>query len=186
MTAEEEAADLEAWRRQRDSDALIGLGVIEQIADAFAGVERGDGVSLHEADVIDDHGSAAERAAARRKDTDTHWQDVPGPDIERYNWILSFLDAKGFRYYAPAYMAWTIRNMDTSDSMSTDSTIYSFCFLDSTFREYHLQRWSLFDAAQRGAIYAFLHFMAYHSHGRADENTARDALADYWGRFGAS
>ena len=39
--------------------------IIDQIRLAFAHVSREDGVTLHEAKVIDDYGSADERIAAR-------------------------------------------------------------------------------------------------------------------------
>lgn len=74
------------------------LALIEAIIEAFDGVSRGNGVTLHEAMVIDDYGSPAERAAARAQDTEDKWQDVPEDDIRFSDAVLSFLDAKGFHY----------------------------------------------------------------------------------------
>lgn len=45
--------------------------LIAEIERAFDGFEREDGVTLHEASVIDDHGSDAERAQARLDDPET-------------------------------------------------------------------------------------------------------------------
>jgi hypothetical protein len=83
--------------------------LIAEITAAFDGVAREDGVSLHEAGVIDDRGSAEERAEARAKDTESRWQDVPDELIARGHSVLSFLDAKGFRYYIPAYIVWYLK-----------------------------------------------------------------------------
>ena len=47
---------------------------VNQIVNAFAEVSLGNGVSLREADVIDDYGSANERAAARKHDEHHDWQ----------------------------------------------------------------------------------------------------------------
>ena len=80
--------------------------IIDQIRLAFAHVSREDGVTLHEAKVIDDYGSADERIAARVLDLDSHWQDVPDHLIEEHQETLCFVDPKGFRYYLPAYMVW--------------------------------------------------------------------------------
>lgn len=76
------------------------------IRTAFARASRAGGVSWSEADVIDDCGSAEDRAAARRRDTDTSWQslvDDPRWDHEVGVGGFCFLDPIGFRYYiAPA------------------------------------------------------------------------------------
>ena len=87
-----------------DKDALIA-----EIATAFAGVSRGEGTSLHEAEEMDCHGSPAELAAARKLDVDTRWQEVPGDWIESFSSAYSFLDATGLRYYLPATMIWTLK-----------------------------------------------------------------------------
>jgi hypothetical protein len=133
-------------------------------------------VSLHEADVIDDYGDAKARAAARLLDTETHWQDVPAADIERH-WTLSFLDAEGFRYYAPAYMVWTLRNLGSPVSDSGGSIVYAFL-------SYLSDEWALFSHEQKQAIAAFLRFIAEDSDGLEDDDSARQALARYWGQFG--
>jgi hypothetical protein len=75
--------------------------VIDVIRAAFAGVSREDGVSLHEAEVIDCYGGVEERAQARKLDKDQAWEQIPAADIEEFSNILSFMDPKGFRYIAP-------------------------------------------------------------------------------------
>ena len=58
---------------------------IKQIVEAFGNVPLGGGVSLREADVIDDYGSDEERAAARAHDELDDWQRVPDEDIENHS-----------------------------------------------------------------------------------------------------
>ena len=70
--------------------------LIEEITAAFDGVSREQGVTLHEATVIDDYGSLEERALARTQDTEDKWQNVPDEDIRFTDAVLSFLDPKGF------------------------------------------------------------------------------------------
>jgi hypothetical protein len=72
--------------------------VIAAIRAAFDGVERADGVTLHEARAIDCYWIAEERAAARLLDTDRIWEQVPREHVERCPSALSFLDPVGFRY----------------------------------------------------------------------------------------
>lgn len=124
--------------------------VIASIVAAFVGVGRGDGVTLHEADVIDGYGSDEMRREARKLDPETRWQDVPEADIEHYHWALSFFDAEGFRYYIPAYMTWTLRYAETSDSISADYTIYAFTHTPPNDD----RQFALLDNVQRRAIVA--------------------------------
>ncbi|MCW3095898.1 MAG: hypothetical protein JWL77_1516 [Chthonomonadaceae bacterium] len=156
--------------------------LIAQIRMAFAGVTRMGGVSLHEADVIDGYGSPQQRNAARKLDTDRVWWEVPDADIERYHWILSFLDATGFRYYIPAYMTWTLAHYEHSESDSGDKTIYA---LDCGERrnDHKLQYFKLFSREQSEAVCAFLRFMEDDPTGMADSGAALGALKRYWGQF---
>lgn len=156
-----------------NQDALSAT--ISEIADAFARVQREDGVTLHEAEVIDDYGSAQERSAARQRDMDSHWHDVPGADIEQHYSILSFLDAKGLRYYLPAYMIWTLRNYATSPSATIDSTIYALGFDNSHFH--------IFTPRQSKAIARFLEYMVLYATAFCDSGAASSALDTYWDRF---
>jgi hypothetical protein len=162
--------------------------LIRLITAAFQNVVRGNGISLHEADVIDcagyDNKDAKNRVAARRLDTDRRWQDVPDKDIEDYYNILSFLDAEGLRYYVPAYMVWALKHLKTSGSMSSDSIIYTFVpYLNTGHYERQLERFAIFTTEQNKAICGFLRFMSEHSDGFADEYQASQALTGYWNQF---
>ena len=100
---------------------------IKQIVDAFAHVSLLNGMSLREADVIDDCGTDGERAAAREHDEHHDWQRIPDEDIENHPSVLCFLDDKGLQFHLPAYMRFTLRRYRESESVSTDSTIYRLC-----------------------------------------------------------
>jgi hypothetical protein len=157
--------------------------IIGEIARAFAGVRRDDGVTLHEADVIDRRGTDHERAAARAKDREVRWEDVPAAAIEQHDWILSFLDVKGFRYYIPAYMTWVLRNYERTRSLSVDSTIDALRLsADQAVHAWQMDRFQAFNRDQSKAICQFLTFMAYGTN-RVDVRAGRDALRGYWRRF---
>jgi hypothetical protein len=165
-----------------DADTLHEQ-IIKEIHQAFAHVSRGNGVTLHEAEVIDDYGSPGERKSARALDLDERWQDVPDHLIEDHHDTLCFVDPKGFCYYLPAYMVWALRNYKTSDSLSSDHPIYSLMLDgDSSMREWHLNRFKRFDNQQAKAICRFLRFMSK-DEDHADAVAARKALDQYWGRF---
>src|SRR5882757_5864474 len=95
--------DLCVWRYRLEitSKEQRRAAVVDQIRSAFAGVGREGGVSLHEAEVIDDMGSRRERNRARKLDTDRVWWEVPEADIAYHYLIFCFLDPVGFRYYLP-------------------------------------------------------------------------------------
>jgi hypothetical protein len=74
-----------------------------QIREAFHGIELGDGVSLHQALVIDDYGTDEEQQAARAQDEHHDWQKILAlPSI--YSIVsnaISFFDAPGMRFHLP-------------------------------------------------------------------------------------
>ncbi|MGD1948565.1 MAG: DUF6714 family protein [Leptolyngbyaceae cyanobacterium] len=187
--------------------------LIEEITVAFDSVARKDGVTLHEAMVIDDYGSLAERAEARAQDTEDQWQNVPENDIRFSDAVLSFLDTKGFHYYLPAYMVWYLRNIDNEApaywSNTFDSVIFHLTYQMDT-EEYAASKFQLFTPAQLSATGRFLQFdvereetierqdlQAYLSKGGLSQkeidallleytfhnNEERQALETYWQQF---
>lgn len=95
-------------------------GLIAEIEEAFAGVSLGKGVRWREADAIDNHATPEERAAARRFDVDTNWKLVVPELLNDLPSAVSFLDAAGFRYYLPAFIA-DIRRAGHWESAVDDS-----------------------------------------------------------------
>ncbi len=141
------------------------IALIEEITAAFDGVSREDGVTLHEATVLDDYGSLEERAEARKQDTEDNWQDVPEEDIRFNDAVLSFLDPKGFHYYIPAYVVWYLRNIDNEDPNYWSNTFDSVIFhLAAGFHgevdNFYLSKFKLFTPEQAKAIAHFLVFEA--------------------------
>jgi hypothetical protein len=98
--------------------------LIVEITAAFDGVAREDGTTLHEAIAIDDWKSPEEQQAARHLDTEQRWQDVPEEDILACASALSFLNAKGFRYYLPAFIVCGLKGWETLTIGILDSCEY--------------------------------------------------------------
>jgi hypothetical protein len=157
--------------------------VIAAIRAAFAGVTRG-AITLHEAEVIDSYGSHAERAAARRLDTEASWDQVPDADIRECSNALCYLDPESSRYYIPAYMVWSLRYYRATNSIVPNFTIYSLSpSIDSPGLEEHkLERFRLLDVAQSRAVCRFLRYMAANDD-YADAEMATLGLTEYWGKF---
>jgi len=162
----------------------IAEGIIGEIRRAFSDVSRDDGVTLHEALVIDNYGSDAERSAARQLDTDCRWQDVPDHLIEENDSVLCFVDPKGFRYYLPAYMVWSLRNYEKSEGFSHNHPICCLGLGESgSIRQWDLERFEVFNDEQATAICEFLRFMAQQDEDTVCVDDARSALDTYWGKF---
>ena len=147
--------------------------VIERIERAFANVRLGGGVSLREADVIDEYGTDAERKKARAQDEQDDWGRIPEDLIAHYSWCLSFFDAEGMTFHLPAYMRFALRHYRDSASASVDSTIYAL--------GHHDERFSGFTSPRRAAVRHFLKFMAYNGGRHVDSGSAKRALVDMWG-----
>ncbi|MBL8181881.1 MAG: hypothetical protein JNL64_09765 [Blastocatellia bacterium] len=148
-----------------EADKLLAL-----IHDAFDGVDRQGGITLHQALVIDDYGTQEELEAAEAYDTEDRWQNVPESDISKNISIFNFLDPIGFRYYLPAYMSWSIKNYTDDES---DCSFFTFMAVLPTVapRDVGLGIGNAFDldnfinergftSAQIDAIYRFICFMA--------------------------
>ena len=94
--------------------------LLRRIADAFDGVERGNGTTWMEGEGMDNHASPEELAAARALDAEGRWQDVPPDRFEMYSSPPWFLNAEGFRYYLPAVMTWSLTEGARSSSATED------------------------------------------------------------------
>ena len=163
---------------QRESDILLA-----HIADSFRHVTRNGGVSWSESVVIDRHGSAEERRAARAKDTEKNWAEL----VELQDWSpfagvggFSFLDAIGFRYYLAPAMIRCIRS-------GHDEGIRFYLTLSAgELRQHMLHSWSALDRRQRLCVARFLRYMTTVCDKRGEPGYGvekewwQEALDSYW------
>lgn len=77
---------------------------IQQIRDAFHGVQLGDGVGLLEADGRDAYASDAELARLRQLDERIHWENLSPEELRNHSSSPTFFDAKGFHFHLPAFL----------------------------------------------------------------------------------
>jgi len=157
--------------------------LIEKIRQAFSDVALGDGISLHEATAIDGYASEAVRKAARLKDANTHWSEVPDEHIAANDTVFSFLDIKGHVYYAPAYMLWLLRTGYETQSNSVECAQYAFdpCGKHEGGRRHRPHE--MFNPEQCACIAQYL----LHVYEVLDEesccSTAKGYLESYWSKF---
>ena len=105
-----------------------------------------------------------------------HWRDLSDAAIEREYAALFFLGPAGFRHFLPAYMSYALRH-PRADQPVVGSTVFALRPATDDLREFSLSKFTLFDAAQRVAVLAFLEAMAaFDEYG---DTTLAEALA-YW------
>ena len=159
-----------------DSDEKVQADIlIERIQDAFKDVALEDGITIHEADLEGVYRDDSVRVAARAKDPETSWQEVPDSKIY-YHTSLNFFDIKGWRFYLPAYMIWSLKNWRTTDSLSSDSTIWAL--KDRGFGS-KSERFSALNEEQSKVVLAFLQ----HHERYSGEPDARESIDSYWYKF---
>ena len=153
--------------------------IIAAISQAFGTVLRGQGISLHEADALDSYASVDQLERARQLDTDIHWWEIAPEALERFNGVLIYANAEGFRYYIPAYMTLALRTWQ-SGSLSVDAAISSLFPVTPNVSE----RYALLDDNQKKCIAQFLWFMATESDNhwmnKLKVYNATRALEDLW------
>ena len=158
--------------------AAESQSLIVALEHAFASVSRG-AVTLHEAEVIDDYGTDAERTKARRRDPELDWRDVPDSSIASCLDALSHLDPESWRFYLPAFIRLGLRTM-TGPHSPIDRAIYALAVGDDRkLNDYQRARFETLDAAQAEVIRRFLQF-ATENDDHCDGLVAGQALEKHW------
>lgn len=184
------AAYQERIKRFRDQYVLRRDRLLDQIEKAFAHVSRDDGITLHQARVIDNYGDQQEQQRARVLDTDTHWSQVDVLNIDLAGACLTFLDDVGYRYYLPAYMTATLTHAyrdicdEVIDSNVYDHVVYS---LDKHTQADHA-RYALLTPPQSRCVARFLAFDMeldpfYTTDDWVVDTSNYKALDRYWKKF---
>ncbi len=158
-----------------DSESLVSA-----MERAFATVSRGL-ITLHEAEVIDHHGTDAERRKAQTHDPEADWRDIPESSIGDCLNALPHLDPISWRFYLPAFMRLGLRTLGSPRS-PMDRVIYSLALGDDReINDYQRERFRTLDSEQARVVHRFLEFAAQ-SDAHCDGHIARVALEKYWRR----
>lgn len=130
--------------------------LIARIRAAFDNVTLEDGISLNMTEYNDSGGTLPQYKERAISDERYNWWDISDATLEKFTLTFSFTDRKGFRFYIPAYMIWTVRNHRKSDSVIADSTIYAIDPNHYLFRESSFHKW--FTKEQIDAMVEFLSY----------------------------
>jgi hypothetical protein len=124
--------------------------LIKKITLAFQNTKLEDGITIHQARALDDY---EDPQPARKIDSHLTWPEIPDPWLENFSDVFPFMDAKGFRYYIPAYMIWCLKSQKVN-SNSYWATVY---YLKQRYRDH----FDLFNHQQLTVIQEFLEFTNY-------------------------
>lgn len=161
VVIEEALQDLE---RGKLADLLV-----EQIAEAFSGVQLGTGIGLHEARGLDDYEDEACLAAYRDSDEKLDWRKISAEDLCAFQSSLSFFDAQGMRFHLPAFMSAELRGE------------YGCGMISPLIRDGEYARYfSSLDAKQRQVVRQFLLFLLNDPHYAFERQDIERALDGYW------
>lgn len=165
------------------SNVALRSIVEETIRTVFAGVCLGGGVSLRQAEVIDNYGEGV---------TDEEFEKIPLAEIVD-NWIavpfdelekgyVAHLDAEGLRYYLPALMLSVINQYEPS-SMRVIGTLHGLRPKKENLI-YDISRYALLSFEQKQAVAYFLDSLPNLIELDTEDSTVvKRAIRDYWHDF---
>ncbi len=157
--------------------------IILIVKKAFTGVKLNGGVSLKQAEAIDNFSVGISKAEFNRfpiTETTNDWSLIPGDILDKFEFV-AHLDAKGFKYYIPAFMIRLLSNYD--DSMMIIGTLGGLYPKKDSW-EYCMERYSLFNDEQQKAIAQFLTALPeLVDLDHEDIKVVERALRNYWSDF---
>jgi len=162
--------------------------VFALIDESFAGIQRDEDSTLHQAQLCDHIGdreiSDEEWTAAKLLDKETDWRDVPAHFLDECDAALSFTTPKSWHFYLPAYMKRALELRDTYPApYLPGSVIFRLTYNKKDLRSagYTIERFAQLTPEQERAVVAFLEYFRFDASPRnryADD--AQEALTNYW------
>jgi hypothetical protein len=153
---------------------------IANLEKAFAGVTLGNGISLRQAELIDDMSYKKDERweSVRQLDVVDDWKKIPKRDLEDLGY-LAHVDAEGFRYYIPALLSLFARSYDP-----IWIHVVQVLVILSTTSKRRDYLYSLLTTEQKAAIAEFLvRLPSLVNVSTGDAATIEEALQVYWGQF---
>lgn len=154
-----------------------------EVRTAFAGVTLGGGLSLRQAEALDDYCNNISEQAYRElplSEVTDAWNAVPWAELERNN--IAHLDPEGWRYYIPALMLSVLQQYEPASMrvIGTLSSLYPKHEPDS----YDLLRYDLLSEQQKQVIARYLHALpTLLPLNWQDSKIVERALRNHWKQF---
>ncbi len=157
--------------------------IISIVKKAFTGVKLNGGVSLKQAEAIDNFSVGISKSEFNRfplTETTNDWSLIPDDVLDKFEFV-AHLDAKGFKYYIPAFMIRLLNNYD--GSMMIIGTLLGLYPKKDSWK-YCMEKYSLFSEEQQKAIAQFLTALPdLVDLDHEDIKVVQRALRNYWAGF---
>jgi hypothetical protein len=138
------------------------------------------GIDIHAAQSMDDYGNPEEDRLSQTAEC-KDWQRVQISILQQRFWAITFLDAKGFRFYAPAIMTELLRHGDATNNLSAWFLYGLAVTPKGEIKDVPFD--GLFNSAQRAAIIRYLKHVV-HNAPSLDNGDAEKRLRDIQTRTG--
>lgn len=149
--------------------------VIEEIRRAFCGVKLGDGISLLEANGLDDREDEETLAALRALDEKEDWEKIPAERLNHCFCSPSFLDPAGIRFNLPAFLTAELKG-----EYHMDIGIFL-----TGIDDWKRKRFAFLNDSQRQAVRSFLIHVRDDFYSQYDREAVDQALDEFWTCMGA-
>lgn len=155
--------------------------LIAEIEAAFAKVELGNGLSLHQARAMDLLQSPEEVLEARPLDIETRWQDIPDNKVDEFHYALTFMDPDSLRFHLPRFMVFALENPGL-DTPAVDAAVYACDFGEEMEQDVLAQ----FNSMSRDQMKTIAHFLVHIAEAKDEDYdtlVAAIALDTFWFQF---
>lgn len=130
------------------------IALIEQIREAFQGVQLEDGIGLMQAEVKDDYACIEIQNFLAQHDEREDWSKLTASQLFACFCALSYVDAKGFRFLIPSFVIYSIMGQ-----VEGEFTYYSLtCSQDENdkLKQYKVDQLSLLSDDQKDALQEYI------------------------------
>lgn len=144
--------------------------LMQIIINAFQNVKLEEGIGLSEGNAIDDYETDEVKALCRANDEKENWQNISSADLNKYNYSLSYFDAKGMRFHLPAFMIAELKGEYFS----------GMAFALTHLSDYAKSQFELLSEDQRKVVREFLIWLSTLKDYEYNRPDIEKALKDFW------
>lgn len=144
------------------------IRLLESISVAFPANAAHAALSLRQADEIDSYSLPTPDHSPK------DWHDISAHELEEHHWGLTHLDAESWRFYLPAFLSYSVRNLTHGGSLVVDACLNNLRPPDRV-----PSRFRTLNERQRQSVVTVLEFLAFDD----DSMFMADAcqvLEEYW------
>ena len=117
--------------------------------------------------------------------SENSWTEINSNKIEHENSVLSCVRPQAYAYYLAAYLTWSLKNYETSESTTVDNIIYSLnsCSYDSITKLRLEKNYKTLNLIQSKSVLNYLKYMASLSNEIVESEAAQKAIDCYWHKY---